>query len=55
MHRKTNDHHQEVAELPEDEEAGRMGETRKDLRPVRHKIEQIPRRVTAPTHNIILS
>jgi len=48
MYRKANDHHQEVAELPEDEEAGRMGETRQDLRPFRHQVEQIPRRVKAP-------
>lgn len=54
MHREANDHHQEVAELPEDEEAGRMGETRQDLRPFRHQVEQIPRRVKAPAIPTIL-
>lgn len=47
MHREASDHHQEVAQLLEDEETTRMVQTGQDLRPIRHQVEQIPRRLTA--------
>lgn len=45
MHRQTSGLYQEIFELPEGEKATRVEKTRQDLRPIRHQLEQIPRRL----------